>query len=174
MGTMEQESKKCSKKTRISKMIREHNSIWFQSLTTNIAYGFGARARDLRYKIWCSRNMRNSTTSKNHTFCLLVHYSPSARNKQLKPIYSFSNYKNLTVEEQPRLYSSPTRVNPFQRLFFHKDLHASPNKLDLTVTPCLVTQDFAFLCTDLVCKREVQNTRHFQILSTKGYIFFTK
>ena len=112
---------------------------------------------------------------ENHTFCLLVHYSPSARNKQLKPIYSFSNYKNLTVEEQARLYSSPTRVNPFQRLFFHKDLHASPNKLDLTVTPCLVTQDFAFLCTDLVCKREVQNTRHFQIiLSTKGYIFFPK
>ena len=83
---------------------------------------------------------------ENHTFCLLVHYSPSARNKQLKPIYSFSNYKNLTVEEQEaRLYSSPTRVNPFQRLFFHKDLHASPNKLDLTVTPVSRNSGFCFL-----------------------------
>ena len=123
MGTIEQDSRKCSKKTRISKMILEHNSIWFQSLTTNkfINYGFGARARDQKYKIWCSRNTCVQLHNfENHTFCLLVHYSPSARNKQLKPIYSFSNYKNLTVEEQARLYSSPTRVNPFQRLFFTK------------------------------------------------------
>ena len=73
VGTMEQDSRKCSKKTRISKMILEHNSIWFQNLTTNkfINYGFGARARDQKYKIWCSRNMCNSTTSKTIRFACL-------------------------------------------------------------------------------------------------------